>query len=436
MAGVSPGRRAALEVLRATGRGRRLDRALDEALRSLPEEERGWVHELTYGVQRLRGRLDHLLDHHLRDGIGSVSTLLLDLLRLGAYQLLYMDGVPPYAALSQTVEQARGELGGPSTGLVNGVLRSIQRTGDDPSLFPSRESDPAGWLSTWGSHPRWLVERWLTRWSTEAVERLVVQDARPPELFVRPVGVTVAEAVEGLERAGIDADPVGRGSGCVRVRGAHPEEALSAVPAIVQDPAAGLVVSYAAPTPGSLVADLCAAPGGKGLALASRASYVLAGDASPARLRLVAGTVKRLGMGGRVGVVAARAEAPPLSGADLVLLDVPCTGTGTLRRRPDSRWRLEPDEPARLAAVQRRILEGAAPAVRPGGHLVYATCTLEPEENEEQVVSFLKAHDEFRVDVAEGAVPDDFLDPEGFLRVLPQESGFDGSFAARLRRVG
>ena len=141
-------------------------------------------------------------------------------------------------------------------------------------------------------------------------------------------------------------------------------------------------------------------------------------------------------MGGRVGVVAARAEAPPLSGADLVLLDVPCTGTGTLRRRPDSRWRLEPDEPARLAAVQRRILEGAAPAVRPGGHLVYATCTLEPEENEEQVVSFLKAHDEFRVDVAEGAVPDDFLDPEGFLRVLPQESGFDGSFAARLRRVG
>lgn len=437
MAAVSPGRRAALEVLRALGRGRRLDRALDEVLARTPARDRAWVHEVTYGVARLRGRLDHLLDHHLHAGLGSVSPLLLDLLRMGAYQLLHMDGVPAYAAISQTVEQAKEEAGRGATGLVNGVLRSVQRRGEDPDLFPDVEADPADHLSAWGSHPRWLVDRWLLRWSPEEVGELVRLDNLRPELSIRPLGVSVEEAVDRLEASGIGSETVGRGTGCVRIEaGASPERVLDAVPAVVQDPASALVVEYAAPEPGSLAADLCAAPGGKALALSRSVSYLLAGDPSPARLALLREAMDRLGpAAGRMGVTASRAEAPPIREADFVLLDVPCSGTGTLRRHPDARWRLEPADVDRMASLQQRILEGGASVVRPGGLLVYSTCTLEPEENEERVLSFLDEHEEFRME-PEGTAPRDFVDGAGFLRVLPQETGFDGAFAARLRRVG
>lgn len=436
MAGASRGRREALRVLRAVGRGRRLDRALDEALERTPEGERGWLYELTYGVVRLRGRLDHLLDHHLRSGVGSVSSLLLDVLRTGAYQLLHMESVPAYAAVSQSVELARERVGEGPARLVNGVLRSVQRSGADPELFPDPEGDPAGHLATWGSHPRWLVDRWLARWSPEAVGRLVEHDNRPPGLSIRPVGVSGDEASRRLAERGIGSTAAGRGSGALWIEdGADPVAVLEAVPAVVQDPGSSLVATYAAAEPGSRIADLCAAPGGKGLALASSADYVLAGDPSLSRLGLVRRNADRLrSRTGPVHAVVARAEHPPLAEADLVLVDVPCSGTGTLRRHPDGRWRLGPEDPGRLAALQERILEGAASVVPPGGLLVYSTCTLEPEENEDVVSTFLEKHGEYRVEPGD-AVPEEMVDAEGFLRVLPQETGFDGAFAARLRRV-
>ena len=438
MGGVSAGRRGAFRVLRSVERGRRLDRALDEVLPDLEPRERPWVHELTYGVARLHGRLDHLLDHHLHAGLESVSPLLADLLRMGSYQLLYMDGVPAYAAISETVEQAKEAAGPGAGGLVNAVLRSVQRSGEAPGIFPDAGEDPAGHLSTWGSHPRWLVDRWLERWSPTEVAELVRLDNERPELSIRPVGISVSEAQDRLARAGIASEPVVEGSGCLRIAGGgSPAEVLDAVPAVVQDPGAALVVTYAAPERQSVVADLCVAPGGKGLALASSASYLLAGDASKARLELLREGAERLESWiGGVGPVVARAEAPPVTEVDVVLLDVPCSGTGTLRRNPDARWRLEPDDPSRMAALQGRILDGAAPAVGPGGLLVYSTCTLEPEENEERVSAFLDAHDEFRLEPPETEGIADYVDGSGFLRVLPHETGYDGAFAARLRRTG
>ncbi|HSR42537.1 MAG TPA: transcription antitermination factor NusB, partial [Longimicrobiales bacterium] len=433
MSRVSAGRRAALEVLEAVERGRRLDRALADARGSVPERERPFLHELTYGVIRLRGRLDHLLDHHLRDGIASVPTRVLQILRFGAYQLLHLDGIPAYAAVSQSVEQVREAVGKGLAGLVNGVLRSVQRAGEDPALFPGFEEDPAGHLSTWGSHPPWLVERWLRRWSPGEVRALVESDNEIPPIYLRPVGVDPEAAVRRLAAEGIEAREVGGGTGCVRLPiGTDPARALGVVPAVVQDPGAALAVAYAAPDPGSRVADLCAAPGGKALALVPAASYVLAADRSGPRLRLVRENADRLGVGpDRLGTVEARAEEPPVASADLVLVDAPCTGTGTLRRHPDARWRTDPDGPRRMAAVQARILDGASSAVRPGGVLVYSTCTLEPEENEETVLAFLDRHPTYRVDPGE-CVPPPLLDRRGFLRVLPQETGFDGAFAARL----
>ncbi|MBL0891575.1 MAG: RsmB/NOP family class I SAM-dependent RNA methyltransferase [Gemmatimonadaceae bacterium] len=201
----------------------------------------------------------------------------------------------------------------------------------------------------------------------------------------------------------------------------------------VQDPAATLVVQSAHVPEGAAVADLCAAPGSKALELARRARLVIAADRSLHRVRRMQAGLARLG-DTHVLPVVADALAPSLPLMDAVLVDAPCTGTGTFRRHPDARWRLRVSDVPVLAAVQKQILKSAATLVRPGGLLVYSTCSLEPEENEEQVQAFLATHPEFMLDAPPpGTVPDAVLDG-GLLRVLPQRHDADGAFAARLRR--
>jgi 16S rRNA (cytosine967-C5)-methyltransferase len=423
---------AAAAVLRAVSRGRRLDRALDEAAARLPTRERRWVQEAAYGTVRLRGRLDHLLGLHLRKGLSSLSPLLLDLLRQGAYELLYMGGVPDYATLSQTVAQVRRVAGEGAGKLANGVLRSLQREGGEISRFPSFADDPLAHLATWGSHPEWMVSRWLDRWEPGEVRQLVEWNNAPPPLYLRPLGRSLPEARAALEAAGWTCQEAGPGAPCLLLEhGTNPAPLLEVVRGIVQDPGAALVTVYADVPAGAVVADLCAAPGGKALALASSGSYVLAGDASPARLRTLRENLARVG--GRVDLVAALAQAPPFEEMPFVLLDVPCSGTGTLRRHPDARWRLTLGTLMRLVELQEEMLDAGARLVPTGGHLLYSTCTLEPEENQAQVEAFLARTPGFAVEET-GAVPREYLDGEGRLVVLPHISGFDGAFAARLVR--
>ncbi len=423
----------ALRILREVGRGRRLDLSFGQAARELPPGQAPRLQELVYGTVRLRGRIDHLLDHQLHRGVASVAPPLLDLLRLGAYELLYME-VPAYAAVSQAAAQAREVGGRRGASLVNGVLRALARAGETSDIFPSFQEDPAGLLSTWGSHPRWLVERWLERWSPEQVRELVDANNRPPPLYLRPLRITVDEAMDRLRARGVDAQVVPHAEMCIRVDGGgSPGDLVEWVEGIVQDPAAALVTEYAAFPAGARVADLCAAPGGKALAMAGSGLRVLAADRSLARLRLVREGSRRLGL--PLVLVAALAEASPFREVDAVLLDVPCTGTGTLARHPDARWRLEPEDISSLAAVQARILKGAAGMVPPGGLLVYSTCTMEREENERQVEAFLRDHPTFRPDPGSN-VPDRYRDRDGWLHLLPHRGGFDGAFAARLRRNG
>lgn len=426
-------RTVALRVLGACTRGQRLDRALDARAGALTPRDRHWVHALAYGVARLRGRLDYTIARHARRGLEHLDPAVLDLLRMGAYQLHYMEGVPSYAAVSSTVELARAAGAGGAAGLINAVLRASARAGPAADAFPTREIDVEGHLTHWHSHPRWLVRRWLARWGPSDTEALLRHDNHIPGLFFRPVGIEMERALGRLRAAGMTATEAGLGSGCVRLAsGTDPARVFEAVPGVIQDPGAALVVRYADPPPGALVADLCAAPGGKGLALSERAAYVVAADLSPLRLKLVTGSAARLGA--RVGAVIADAGAVPLRRADLVLVDAPCSGTGTLARRPDARWRLTGKDPASMAGVQSRLLAGASRAVPPGGLLVYSTCTLEPEENDEVMEGFLSQHPEFRLE-APGDMDPRVLDDRGRLRVLPQRTGFDGAFAARMRRV-
>ncbi len=404
-------------------RGRRLDVAWESVAPTLSSRDRGWVQEAVFGTLRLRGRIDHLLNLHLDRGLESVPLPLLRLLRLGAYQILYMRSVPAYAAVSQTATQASDVGGAKATGLVNAVLRSLDRAGGGVERFPALSDDPVGHLSTWGSHPRWLVERWIRYFGANKARTIIEAGNRLPSLFFRPVGQTVAEAAKALEAVAVESFPGPEGSRTLRLAaGTDPAAVLSLVSGIIQDPAAARTAEFVGVGPGERVADLCTAPGGKGIALADLGGWVVGLDPSFGRLGRMAGALQRLGLPKRL--VVARGESPPLRRVDVALVDAPCTGTGTLARHPDARWRLTPDVVTRMAALQSMILEGAATIVRPGGRLVYATCTLEPEENERVVESFLEAHPEF------------VLDREReFLRVLPGEEGTDGAFAARVLRV-
>lgn len=418
--------------MRVARHGDLADRALNRAGSGLPPRDFGWTQELVYGTLRLRGRLDFLLDQVVRGPLDALEADVLDTLRLGAYQLLEMGSVPPYAAISQSVELVRYAGVGRAAGLVNGVLSNLQRRRDE--ILASAPPEGVERLVHWGSHPRWLVDRWIQRWGVEDAAALVEANNRRPELFLSVLGPEPSDAVSALSEGGIEAEPVDSMPGSLRL---HPpagaRAALDRVPAVVQDPAAAMVARFAALEPGCTAVDLCAAPGGKAAVLAQQAGMVVAADLSAGRLSRVRDNVRRLGLEERVPLLVADGRNPPLRPVDAVLLDAPCTGTGTLRRHPDGRWRVSPADLAALAALQTELLDAAASLVAPGGLLVYSTCSLEPEENEHQVESFLARHPDFARETPEGFDPA-LVTAVGDLEVLPQRWGFDGSYAARLRR--
>lgn len=416
-------------------RGRRLDRAFGVRAASLDARDRAFAHDLTYGTTRLRGRLDHLLARHVERELTALDPAVLEVLRLGSYEVLYMDSVPTFAAVSEAVDQVREVVGAKPTGLVNAVLRRVAEAGDDQAHFPDRSREPLAYLEAWGSHPSWLLERWLRRWPFEDVEALVAANNRRPPTFLLALDLGADAVLERLADAGLAGTVVADEPVHVRLdEGTRPLDALAAVPAsLIQDPAAGLVTRYADLPSGTVIADLCAAPGGKALAVSARVARVVAVDRSPARIRMVRENSERTGR--PVTCVVADALRPPFSGLDVALLDVPCSGTGTFARHPDARWRLDAAAIERLSMLQARMLESVSESVAPGGVLVYSTCTLEPEENRDRIDSFLGTHDDFRIE-STGAVPAEMVDERGCLFVTPQTNGFDGAFAARMRRTG
>ena len=282
------------------------------------------------------------------------------------------------------------------------------------------------------------MARWVARWGAEETERLLAANNTEAPLVVRPYN-TVREQLEAtLEGAGVDVTEIGLVRDSLAIKSPVSLTELGAYRQglfFVQDPASTLVTQYAALPPNAEVADLCAAPGGKSLELARTASFVVGNDRSLQRIQRMVTNAQRVDARNVLAVVA-DARVPAIRPVDAVLLDVPCTGTGTFRRHPDARWRLKVSDLAVLAATQRNLLRAAANVVKPGGLLVYSTCSLEPEENDAQVEVFLRENEEWTLEPPpEGTVPAPVLDA-GRLRVLPQRHGADGAFAARLRRAG
>ena len=434
-AAVTDARAAVAEIFADLRGGDLLDASFDRRTLRLEPRDRRWTRELVYGMLRRRSWLDAILAERVSGGLSRLDTDVTDLLRVGAYQLLAMGSVPAYAAIAQTVELVKRRHGIGASKLANAVLRRIDRERD--ALTVATTGDLTDALALEYSHPRWIVARWLARWGEADSRQLLDANNREAPLIARPYNVVREQLETMLENSGVettdaplvsDSIVLAGGVGSLTELGAFKQGFFH-----LQDPASTLVTRYACVAPGSAVADLCAAPGGKALELARVAGTVFASDLSSSRLQRIRQNIQRLDATNIVAFVA-DATAPALRNMDAVLIDVPCTGTGTFRRHPDARWRLKASDLAVLPSLQRAILRAAADVVRPGGLLIYSTCSLELEENDEQVARFLAEHAGWTIEAPPaGVVPDSVLD-NGLLRVLPQRHATDGAFAARIRR--
>ena len=441
--GTAP-RRAALKILARVRGGTPFDAALEGAVRKLPEPDRRLAHELAAGVLRARSVLDAALAPLVPRGWSKVAPALQDVLRLGAYQLTALDRIPPHAAVSTSVALARAAGGEPAGGFVNAVLRKVAKAPRIAEAPADAAREPAGAgepddaaatrLAEQRSHPEWLVRRWIERYGADGADALLRWNNTRPALVLQPARAPLDRLAASLAEAGIATEPAPFGAGLATDASrpdALPGFAEGAF--LVQDPAQALVAWFADLPPEAVVYDACAAPGGKTIGIGRGVRGVIAADASSKRTGRLAENLRRAGSG-REHAIVADALDPPVRDMDAVLLDAPCLGTGTFARHPDARWRVTPEALDELAGRQAALLGAAADTLRPGGLLIYATCSLEPEENERQVDRFLAARGDFRREP-----PDDFppslLSPRGDLMILPQRHGMDGAFAARLRRT-
>ncbi|HJP86329.1 MAG TPA: 16S rRNA (cytosine(967)-C(5))-methyltransferase RsmB [Gemmatimonadaceae bacterium] len=433
--GVTAARAVAAEVCVDLRRGEFLDQSFDRRIVPLDARDRRWTRELVYGMLRHRAAIDAILSERVRGGLVRLDPDVIDLLRLGVYQLLFMGSVPAYAAIAQTVELAKRRHGLGASKLVNAVLRRTDR--ERENLFAAQPTDAVDALALKYSHPRWLIARWIERFGEQDTERLLTLNNAEAPIVIRPYGIVREQLEATMEAAGVHVAEAPYARDSIAISGGTTFTELGAFKKglfFVQDPAATLVTAYASVPTGATVADLCAAPGGKALELSRTAGTVIGSDKSFARLQRLLANQNRLESPNILPFVG-DARQPAIKPVDVVLIDVPCTGTGTFRRHPDARWRIKISDFAVMSQLQRSIMRTAAEIVKPGGLLIYSTCSLEPEENDAQVDWFLSENLNFVLEPPpEGVVAPELLD-NGRLRVLPQRHGTDGAFAARLRRV-
>jgi 16S rRNA (cytosine967-C5)-methyltransferase len=461
---VSPARRVAAAVLRRVEQdGAYADRALaGEAARAgLDARERAFATRLAYGAVQRRRTLDHVIERCAGRPVERLDAPVRDALRLGVLQLLYLDGVAPHAAVDQSVELAKA-TGGPGFKLVNAVLRRAGREGPD-ALAALDDATPAG-AALLHSVPDWLAELWWDALGAERAQALLACVNEPAEsalrvnaLVAEPGAVAAELAARGVPtrpaRPLLGAAPPPSGSAAQPAAAAGLPEGLvaeapfdpSADPLwdagalVAQSRAAMSAARLLAPVRGMRVLDLCAAPGGKATHLAALmggAGEVVAVERHPGRAEALRRTCARL-RAHIVRVETANAARPRADAPfDAVLVDPPCSGLGTLQGRPDLRWRARPEAIADLAELQLAILAAGAAALRPGGALVYATCTISPRENEQVIERFLATHAAFALDDLGGCDPGLACAGEPrALQLLPDRDGTDGFFLARLRRT-
>jgi 16S rRNA (cytosine967-C5)-methyltransferase len=472
---IAPARIAAYDILTAVSSGRAdLPTAIAFARVSLQDDrDRALAADIAAGVQRWRAALDHLIVAFSKRAIDRLDPEVVEILRLSAYQLLHHTRVPASAVVDDAVNLARRAGKQSAAGFVNAVLRTLSRRRKDlplparPQAPPSpavtsvparrdggeRETRAIGdggeraaalaYLSVTLSHPEWLAARWLDRFGFDATEAWMQFDNTPAPLTLRAnrLRATPEEVVERLAADGVRLRPGRFAPDSLIVEEGYPLRGRQEGLFVVQDEASQLVALLAEPRPGWRVLDACASPGGKTTALAAAlkgTGQIVASDVRDRRMALLRKTVSAAGAD-EVRLVQADLLKPlPFTRQfDLVLVDAPCSGLGTLRRDPDIRWRRRESDLPALAAAELVMLQHAADAVVPGGRLVYATCSSEPEENEGIVDPFLATTPDFvSLDAREAAprVPHDVIDAHGHLRTEPHVHGLEAFFGAVLER--
>jgi 16S rRNA (cytosine967-C5)-methyltransferase len=419
-----------------------MDRELSAGRLNGPD--RGLFAELVFGVLRRQGTLDHILTGLVTQPLLRLEPQVLILLRLGLYQLVYLDRIPESAAVNESVKLAKETLPRAS-GLVNAVLRNYLRH-KDTVVFPDPVAAPAASIAARHSHPAWLVKLWFSQLGEADTELLAEASSRQPPLTLRAntLATTRDALLEMFADNGITASPCRYSPHGIQVEGRHNIPGLPGFREglfVVQDEASQLAGILLDPQQGDRALDTCAAPGGKATHLAQlmgNRGELLAMDVAQTKLPLILETAQRLG----ITIISTRAAdllrtgSFPADAFDRILLDAPCSGLGVIRRNPEAKWRLTPEDITRLAATQKILLNNAMRMLKPGGHLLYSTCSTTLEENEAVVADFLSRRPDCVLENLNTIFPEyrELFTEEGMFRAWPHRHGMDGFFSARIRK--
>jgi 16S rRNA (cytosine967-C5)-methyltransferase len=440
-----------------------VDALLERALAplTLDGRERALTVELTYGVLRRLGTLDWRLEPVLDKPLARLPVAVQMLIRLGAYQLLFLDRIPQSAAVHESVTLVKLQaprLGRDWSGFVNAVLRALIRAPVRP--WPAEESGPAKALAIRYSVPEWLSQRWIDRLGVEGAVSACEQSGTTPPVTLRVnrLKITRDAFLAQLRQAGLSAKPATCSPMGIILEEGRPIRTLPGFAEghfYVEDEAAQLIPPLLDARPGESLLDACAAPGGKSTHLAELMGdrgLIFAVDRKPPRVDLLQRNCQRLGLQGVVPILAdirqrsdwlkliARQQCVPDEAAliDRILVDAPCSGLGVLRRHPEAKWRKDSAAFARHHRLQVQVLDAVAPCLRPGGVLVYSVCSTEPEETEDVVSRFCDTHAGFERESVAPWLPESaarFLTAHGALSTLGNDLGMDGFYAVRLRKV-
>ncbi len=425
------------------------DILLDQALKAttLNERDRALLTELTYGTLRWRGNIDGQLSRYLRQPLAKTDPLIRNLLRVSVYQLRFLNKIPDYAAVDEAVELARNHSGGKSAGFVNAVLRNFLR-GKDRVIGLAPKAESVAGLAVTYSHPEWLVKRWIDEFGAEAAKTLMRANNERATLVLRVnyLKCTKEKLLDRFLEAGIKAEATQWSPQGISVLSGP---AVDKLPGFaegyfqIQGEASQLVTYLVSPLSGERILDACAAPGGKSTHVGEfmkDEGELVAIDISARGIAKIRENAARLGLKS-LRVLSADASAELADKFrkpyDRVLVDAPCSGLGTLRGHPEIKWHRDENDIRRLSRLQSKILSRVAGYLKPGGVLVYATCTLSREENEEIVESFLAHHKEFELEDAARYLPGQatHMVREKYFVALPHRDNTDGFFAARMRKV-
>ncbi len=395
--------------------------------------------EIVNGVIRWRAKLDWILTGFYHGDFQKNLNWVKNAMRVGLYQILYLTKIPHPVAIYETVEIVKTVQGEKTAGLVNGVLRNILRNIDN-IRFPEITDDPYYYLSVIYSFPKWLIKKWVDYQGKEDTEKMLIAMNKRPYIPAR---------INRLKSDGIEFKKFMDTNELIyKPYSYHTDTLMIFNPKInifdteffhngeiaIQDPSASLAVHLATPKPGMKVADVCAAPGGKSFYIAQlmeNEGEIIAMDKYPSKLKSIEEGAQRLGISIIQTLAADAAEFDSDEQFDLVFADVPCTGLGTISKKPDIKWKRESEDIIKLSKIQKTIIDNAAEMVKPGGVLLYSTCTIEPEENADNIKYFLEKHLDFELDPAEKYLPEKVC-TDGMMQTFPHRHSCDGAFAARL----